>query len=263
MNTTSAPSLPSGAWSSGRAPAAAQGGRRLRVWDLPLRLFHWALVAAVSTAVVTAQVGGDWMRVHGWAGIAVVGLIAFRLVWGVFGPDTARFARFAPTPASLRAYVKGTWRGVGHNPLGALSVYALLGTLAFQASSGLFANDDIAFTGPFAARIDDTLSARLTGWHHLVGEVLLWLIGLHVAAIVAYAVLKRVNLVRPMVTGWQQVSADQPVPPAERQRVRPWALVLAVVVGLGAGVVASGVWQQPAAPAADAPSTAPSPQPAW
>ncbi len=245
------------------ATAAAASGPRFRLWDLPLRLFHWALVAAVTTAWVTAQVGGEWMKVHGAAGIAVVGLVAFRLVWGLLGPRTARFASFAPTPRGIVAYLKGRWQGVGHNPLGALSVFALLALLAFQATSGLFANDDIAFTGPFAAQVDEALSARLTGWHHLVADALLWLVGLHVVAIAAYAVFKRTNLVRPMVTGWQQAKPGQPVPPPGSQRVRRWALLLAVAVGLGAAFLASGLWwPQDPAPAPTASQQA-APPAAW
>ncbi len=179
--------------------------RRLHVWDLPTRLFHWSLVLSVTLALATGLVGGDWMPVHGYAGIAIVGLVAFRLVWGVTGAAHARFVNFAPTPARLRAYLSGRWQGHGHNPLGALSVFALLAMLAVQAATGLVGNDEIAFQGPLATLVAETRSIELTGLHHKLAWVLLGLIALHVLAIAAYLVVRKTNLVKPMVTGWKEV----------------------------------------------------------
>ncbi len=217
---------------------------RVQLWDLPLRLFHWSLLTAVGTAVVTGQIGGDWMSVHGIAGVVTVGLIAFRLTWGLIGSTPARFTQFAPTPAKILAYLQGRWRGIGHNPLGALSVFALLGVLAFQSVSGLFSNDDIAFTGPLAGLVTDELSHTLTNWHHQVANILLGLLALHVVAIVFYVRVKKDKLVRPMVTGWKTVPADLPRP----RPARPIALIVALSVGAGAAYAASGIWipQQPA-----------------
>ena len=96
--------------------------QRIRLWDLPTRLFHWLLVLAVIAAVVSGQLGGNLIEVHGKIGLAIVGLIAFRLVWGFAGSTYARFAQFFPTPARIKVYLKGEWRGLGHNPLGGLSV---------------------------------------------------------------------------------------------------------------------------------------------
>jgi cytochrome b len=180
---------------------------RIRLWDLPLRLFHWSLVCAVTAAIVSAKVGGEWMVWHGRAGLAIVGLLAFRLTWGIVGSTTARFAHFAPRPSSLRAYLKGQWQGIGHNPIGALSVFLLLGLLAAQALTGLFSNDDIDFNGPWFALIDKDLSDHVTGWHHTLSNLLLALLGLHVAAILFYLIAKKNNLILPMLTGWKQVPA--------------------------------------------------------
>ncbi|MFP5394108.1 MAG: cytochrome b/b6 domain-containing protein [Gammaproteobacteria bacterium] len=130
------------------AVAQEQASRGILVWDLPTRLFHWLLVAAVTVAIVTGELGGDWMAVHGKAGLAIVGLVSFRLVWGLVGSTHARFLSFIPTPGRVRSYLTGRWEGHGHNPVGALSVFALLAALGVQAGTGLFANDDIAFTGP-------------------------------------------------------------------------------------------------------------------
>jgi cytochrome b len=220
------------------------------VWDLPTRLFHWSLVAAVLTAVVTGQIGGDWMAVHGRAGLATIGLLVFRVVWGVAGATHSRFVHFAPTPARLRAYLQGQWRGVGHNPLGALSVFALLALVGAQAVTGLFSNDDIAFTGPLAARIGEELSARMTGLHRLVADGLLILVGLHLLAIVVHVWIRKDDLVSPMFSGHKVVESGEPTRPGSRR-----ALFVAVVLAVTATLVASGIFWSGA-------SSAPSLQPA-
>jgi cytochrome b len=234
---------------------ASQSQRaHIQVWDWPLRLFHGSLVVAVPTAVLSGRAGGDWMRLHGWAGQAILGLVVFRLVWGLIGASHARFVTFAPTPRRLAAYLRGRWQGVGHNPLGALSVLALLALLTTQAVSGLFANDDIAFAGPLASRVADALSSRLTGLHHRVADLLLILIGLHLLAIAAHAAFKRVNLVTPMLTGRKEVDAgraDQASRPGRR-----WALGVALVAALAAVYLSGGGgWAEPVS--APAPATAP------
>lgn len=229
---------------------------RIRLWDLPTRLFHWSLVAAVLVAVVTGQIGGDWMRVHGRAGLAIVGLVVFRLIWGFVGATHARFASFAPTPRKIGAYLKGRWQGVGHNPLGALSVLVLLGLLALQSGSGLFSNDDISFSGPLAALVSDALSSRLTALHHRLADVLLILIGLHVLAILFYAWFKKDNLVKPMVTGYKEVESG------ESTRKGGWmAFAIAVVAALAAVYLASGASLR--APPEVQETTQPAVSPAW
>lgn len=178
---------------------------KVKVWDLPLRLFHWSLVLAVGAAIVTGEIGGEWADWHGRAGLTVLGLTVFRLLWGFVGSTHARFASFFPTPGRILAYVKGTWRGVGHNPLGALSVFALLAIVAAQVGTGLLANDDIAFEGPLVQFVDKDFSDRMTGWHARIFWGLAALIGLHVASILFYALVKKHNLVLPMLTGNQRV----------------------------------------------------------
>ena len=193
------------------APASA-GTRRILVWDLPLRVFHWSLVAAVTAAIVTGELGGAWMPWHGRAGLLIVGLLVFRIVWGVLGSATSRFAHFAPSPARLVAYLRGRWRGVGHNPLGALSVFALLALLAAQVATGLFGNDDIAFAGPLNHLVGDASGARATGWHRLLADGLFVLLALHLGAIAFHALVKRHRLIRPMITGHLDVEADRALP---------------------------------------------------
>lgn len=172
------------------------------VWDLPTRLFHWSLVVLVAAAFVTAKIGGSAMAWHGRLGLAILGLLVFRIVWGFAGSTYARFTQFVRGPAAIRAYLKGTWQGQGHNPFGAFSVLALLGVLAAQAATGLFANDDIAFEGYLYPLVGGELSGKITGIHHLLEKALMALVALHVGAIVFYARVRKHNLVKPMLTGW-------------------------------------------------------------
>ena len=224
---------------SAGATAEARTRTLIRLWDLPLRVFHWLLVLAVTTAIVTGELGGDWMVLHGRAGLSILGLVAFRLVWGVIGSTHARFLSFVPTWPNVRAYVKGQWRGVGHNPLGALSVFALLGLLAAQVTTGLFSSDDISFSGPLFNFIDETLASRLGGLHKQMANILLWLLGLHVLAIVFYLRFKRDNLVKPMLTGWKEVKAEEV--PASAIKGGLLAFTLALLAAVSLVYLASGV----------------------
>ena len=216
---------------------------RIRVWDLPLRIFHWALVLAVATAIVAAELGGDWMALHGQAGLSIVGLVVFRVVWGFMGSTHARFFQSAPTPSRLKAYWQGRWNGVGHNPLGALSVFALLGLLAVQAGTGLFSNDDIAFSGPLSAWVDEALASRLTGLHKQLANVLFALLALHVLAIAVYVRVKKRQLIKPMLTGWKEGAVDDGEP--ARKGGGPVAFVVAMTIAMAAVVAVSGVVQPP------------------
>lgn len=226
-------------------------GKRHRLWDLPTRLFHWLLVLAVVGAVITGQQGGNLIVWHGRIGIVIVGLIAFRLVWGLLGSTYARFGQFFPTPAKISAYLRGEWRQSGHNPLGALSVFALLGLIGFQALSGLFANDDIAFNGPLYDLVGRDLSNRLSGLHHLSVNGLYVLVALHLAAIAFYGHVKKDNLVRPMITGWREGEGE------DARGGGLTALVVALGVAAAAVYGASGTWlpePPPPPPAAETPS---------
>lgn len=181
---------------------------KIKVWDFPLRAFHWLLVLTVLAAYITAEFGGGLTDWHRRTGALALGLITFRLAWGFIGNTHARFVNFFPTPTRLAAYLKGNWHSNGHNPLGALSVFALLGVLGALIGTGLFANDDIAFQGPLFNLTSKSLSDRLTGWHELSFNILLILIGLHLAAIGFYFFFKKTNLVKPMVTGSKEVPND-------------------------------------------------------
>jgi len=220
----------------------ATGASTHLVWDAPTRLFHWGLVGTVSTALLTGWLGGNWMEWHGKAGLGVLGLVSFRVAWGVLGGRHARFASFWPTPARIKDYLRGRWRGRGHNPLGALSVLAMLGLLLLQATIGLFGNDEIAFTGPLADLVSESLSLKLTGLHQLVAKLLYGLLALHLLAIAFYTVIKRHQIVKPMITGRSvkitPPSDDAAHPPAALTEKRLW-LHLAAALGFAGLVVAT------------------------
>jgi cytochrome b len=227
---------------------------RVYVWDLPTRASHWSLAAAVALAFVTGFSGGTVMELHAQAGIAVVGLVVFRIVWGLAGSTYARFSSFVRGPAAIRAALKGQWQGVGHNPLGALSVLGLLSLAALQAATGLFANDDISFNGPLYALVSKETSDACTAFHHRAMWALLALVALHLAAIAFYVRVKRDNLVLPMLTGWK---AEGPVQAESARGGGLLAFVVALAIALAAAWAAAGSLVPPAAP------PAPVTTPAW
>jgi len=155
---------------------------RVAIWDLPTRLFHWLLVGLIGLSWWSAEYHFD--DIHIWSGIAVLSLLIFRLLWGVFGSSTARFASFVKGPKAVFGYLQGTWRGIGHNPLGALSVVALLAMVGVQVGLGLFASDeDGIMQGPLARLIGFDAQETVTDLHEDLFNVLLALAALHVAAI--------------------------------------------------------------------------------
>jgi cytochrome b len=218
-------------------------GQRVRVWDLPTRLFHWLLAACVIGAYVCIKLGGLWVDYHFLFGYAVLALIVFRLIWGVVGPPRARFVRFVRGPTAVWAYLRGRLPDQGgHNPLGALSVVAMLLAFAFQATSGLFTNDDIMSEGPLVAKISKELSDRISGLHHANEWILIGLVGLHIAAIAYYVLVKRKRIVTAMVTGDDKaVAGDVRESTPDNASVRLRGLVVALVsVGIVWGVVQFG-----------------------
>ncbi|WP_230969629.1 cytochrome b/b6 domain-containing protein [Nitrogeniibacter aestuarii] len=216
--------------------------RTIRLWDLPTRLFHWLLVLAVIGAFVTVKIGGNLMVWHGRLGLLMIGLLVFRLVWGVIGSTYARFSQFVRGPAAIKAYLAGTWQGVGHNPLGALSVLALLALMIAQAATGLFSNDDIAFNGPLYPLVSKDTSDAITGWHHWGENGIFLLVGLHLAAIVFYAIKKQERLVPPMVTGKKAVESPKI---KDATGGGPIAFGVAVVIAALATWAASGAFNPP------------------
>jgi cytochrome b len=209
----------------------------VRVWDLPTRAFHWLLAAAVMGSFISVKIGGNAMIWHGRFGYAALTLLLFRLVWGFIGPVHARFSEFIKGPAAILAELRGKSRVfVGHNPLGALSVIALLLLFSAQALFGLFTTDDIFYDGPLVKHASSQTVELASWFHHNSEWFLIGLVALHVLAIVFYRVVKKRDLVGPMVHG------DQPVPQnvsvrASQDDLRIWLKAL-VVLALCAGLVA-------------------------
>lgn len=177
----------------------------VRVWDLPTRIFHWALVVCVVGLVITGEIAGSAMAWHFRLGYAVLTLVLFRVVWGFVGGHWSRFSSFVASPRTVWAYLRGHHlpeHAVGHNPLGALSVLALLLITLAQVCAGLMSDDEIATAGPLVSKVPGAWVSMATYLHTEVTKVvLILLVALHVIAIFWYRLKKGQNLVRPMVTG--------------------------------------------------------------
>ena len=176
----------------------------MRIWDLPIRLFHWVLVCLIGFSWITYKQG--WMDWHVISGYTILSLLLFRVVWGFIGSDTARFTFFLKSPLEALRHLSHLHRRepdteIGHNAAGGWMVLVMLGLLFAQAITGLGSNDDISVEGPLATRLGKDLSDQVTSLHRLGSNLILAVIGMHILAIVTYAVLKRHNLVRPMITG--------------------------------------------------------------
>jgi cytochrome b len=213
------------------------------VWDLPTRIFHWLLVILVGIAWYMAEFSSsiDNREWHARAGYGVLALLVFRIIWGFIGGRHARFTDFVRGPGAIIAYLRGktgdgTREPRGHNPLGALSVLALLALLAFQTITGLFGNDDILYEGPLFHLVSKETSDYLVGLHHLGWNILQVLILLHIAAVIFYLLVKKTNLILPMITGRKPGSdTAQDGPPASGSL--PLAIVLLVLSGLAVWVI--------------------------
>lgn len=186
----------------------------IRVWDLPTRVFHWALVACVVGSIATSQIGGNAMPWHFRFGYGIASLLLFRVVWGFAGGRWSRFSAFVYSPATTFRFLKGRGRpehAIGHNPLGSLSVFAMLAFLVAQVSTGLISDDEIAAAGPLTRFVSNATVSAATSYHKSYGKyVLLALIVLHLLAIAYYLIAKRQNLVRPMLHGDKLVATELP-----------------------------------------------------
>lgn len=177
---------------------------RIRIWDLPTRLFHWLLAICIVALVVTAKMGGNAMNWHLLLGQVVLALLIFRILWGLVGGYWSRFGSFIPSAAAMSRYMRGTSTTqdrAGHNPLGSLSVIAMLIVLMAQIASGLMSDDEIAFSGPLTRFVSGELISKATNYHAHWGQYLIYaLVALHLLALIGYS-LKGDKLLPAMVTG--------------------------------------------------------------
>lgn len=195
------------------SPKVAPVGRSIALWDLPLRLVHWSLVVLLAALWWTWRTGRT--ELHEQLGYVTLGMLLFRLYWGLFGSTTARFSHFVKGPREIAAYLRGgSPEQVGHNPLGAMSVLLLLGLMAVEVGLGLFAQDiDGIEAGPLAQYVSYDTADAARDWHALLFNLILAAVAVHVLAILFYVVVKRDNLVGPMVTG-RKAFAEDVEPPA-------------------------------------------------
>jgi cytochrome b len=223
--------------------AAMDREPQVRVWDIPIRLFHWSVVVLLCLSWFSADQG--YMRVHLVSGLALLTLLFFRIAWGLVGSTTARFSNFLHPPRRVVGYLKGLAGGdkifhAGHNPAGGWMVLGLIAVLLAQVATGLFANDGVRFHGPLALLVSEDASTRLTDIHGLIFNLILLLVWCHIVAVGFYLLVRGDNLIWPMVTGKKHRSRL----PAELNivftRLTIALLLLAVSAGIAAWIMIQG-----------------------
>jgi cytochrome b len=215
---------------------------KVRVWDLPTRLFHWAFALCFIGLVITGQIAGAALYWHFLLGYSTLSLLLFRLVWGVVGGRWSRFRNFVKGPTAIAQYLRGMHQSAmsaGHNPLGALSVLALLFFPVLQVLTGLMSDDEIATSGPLAKMVPSQWVSAATFYHAQIGKpILIGLVLLHLLAIIFYRVRQGKNLIGPMVHGDQLFS--RPMPSSRDDGV---SRTMAAIIFLLCVVLVSGLVQ--------------------
>lgn len=200
------------------------------IWDLPLRIFHWSFAITILACWYTAEQKEDYIDIHLQLGFVALGLIVFRVLWGIIGPKHARFSQFIPSASTLISYLKKSPESKatpGHNPLGALMVILMITLITTQAISGLFINDDVFSSGPYYGSLSNDLEKIMSFLHHNTFDFMIAAIFMHLAAVGYYWKIKKQNLILPMFTGKKasvQVSKDDAIPHSK--------LILAAIVAL-------------------------------
>lgn len=186
---------------------------KVRVWDLPTRFFHWTLVVCIAGLAITGTIGASAMPWHFRFGYCVLALLLFRIIWGLVGGRWSRFSAFIYAPQSVIDYLQGRGNpehSIGHSPLGAGSVFALLGFLVAQVSTGLMSDDEIAYSGPLTHLVSNATVQGATFYHAAVGKwVLLGLVVLHIGAVIYYQ-RRQHKLVNAMLHGDKNLGLDAP-----------------------------------------------------
>lgn len=215
-------------------PGNSNNAAATPVWDIPVRVFHWALVLLIAFSWLSGEM--DWMTWHLYSGYAVLALVLFRVIWGFVGSTHARFGDFLYGPGAVIAYIRTlpsrtAVKFAGHNPLGGISVVLILLCILVQTGTGLFSNDDILTEGPLYKHVTKELSDWLTTIHKYNFNVLLMLIGVHVAAVLYYLIYKSENLIKPMFTGRKHLP-----PGAAPATMRNTGLAIILLAACAAGV---------------------------
>lgn len=218
----------------------------IKVWDLPTRLFHWTLVTTVTTALITGFIAPEWwMGLHAAAGYLLVVLIVFRIVWGIYGSEYSRIASFAYPPRQVADYLKGVLmlrpeHHIGHNPAGAMMIFALMAALTLLTVTGLMVLGGEEGQGPLQSVVTYKTGSAAKDVHSILSYLLLLMIGGHLAGVLVESLLMKDNLVRAMITGKKRIADDEPHPAHRDARPKKAAAVIAAVVVLaGAGLVAA------------------------
>ncbi|MGV2872233.1 cytochrome b/b6 domain-containing protein [Colwellia sp. E150_009] len=203
--------------------------KKLFVWDLPVRLFHWLLLISLLSAWYTSNGERDLIDYHLKIGYFTLGLIIFRIMWGIFGTQYAKFSQFFPTKAKLLSYLNKSKQNqvdttVGHNPLGGLMIILMLLLILSQAISGLFMNDDVFTTGPYYESVNSSIQKFMSLIHHNVFDIILFVSVVHIGAIFYYLFAKKINLIVPMFTGYKSTDNN------EASSIKSSKLLLALVI---------------------------------
>ena len=214
------------------------------VWDVFVRVFHWSLVLLFAISVASGKAGGEWMVWHMRSGYAILTLVTFRLIWGFVGGEYARYVSFLTGPIRAMKFAKGLLgktheQVIGHNPVGGWMVIVLLLLLATQAMLGLLSNDEIATTGPLARYVSDETSITLMGRHRTIGNILLALVGIHIAAVLFHVLVKKEGLIRAMFSGKKDLP---PQLASEAQAARKASMPIGfIVISIAVAAVAVAV----------------------
>lgn len=211
--------------------------KKLLVWDLPVRLFHWLLVISLLGAWYTSDGERDLLNYHLKIGYFILGLILFRIIWGIFGTKYALFSQFIPTRHELICYLqklkqKPNYNTIGHNPLGGLMVVLMLSLVLSQAISGLFMNDDIFTSGPYYESVSSSVQKFMSLIHHNVFDVIIIISILHISAICYYLLVKKINLIVPMFTGYKSSDNEKNSSIKSSKLLLSFVVILVVVVFL-------------------------------
>ncbi|MHB1678167.1 MAG: cytochrome b/b6 domain-containing protein [Sulfuriferula sp.] len=207
----------------------------IKVWDLPVRLFHWGAVLCFIVSWASASLFDDTMQIHLYAGYTMLTLVAFRIVWGFAGSSTARFSNFVRGPRSIMTYVQTLRRPapshyLGHNPGGGWAVIAMLSLLLLQVVTGLFASDDTGdIQGPLAHWISDSASETISTVHSVAFDFLLGIIGFHIAAVLFYRFFKHDGLIIAMFTGRKTLIPGTTIPAIRFASIWRAALVFVLI----------------------------------